>query len=304
MKLLVLNNISAGPGDGAIHDFVRNFSRAGDEVVIRFADDQTSFSSLLADASRFDRVVVSGGDGTVAHACYELRYSGIPILVFPSGTANLISQNILHPSEVPALAKLAREGNCMNFDLGEFDFGSEKVGFMMMGGCGYDAQIMTSAKDLKQRLGPVAYLRAAFEHVTPPVSHIMLDVDGTHFETDGVGVVAMNFSKVQFDVSFGLANLPADGLLDVCILATQNAWDLIPSAIGAAIDRSGKALEQSDALKYFRGHEIRVQANPPMNVEYDGEATLHSTPFIVRALPSAAKLIVTQECIDEFSASS
>ncbi|MBQ9021784.1 MAG: NAD(+)/NADH kinase [Eggerthellaceae bacterium] len=301
MKVLIFNNISSGISDGAIYDFIRLFSAPNDEIVLRSVDASTDFTAALADASRFDMVVASGGDGTIAEVSYELRYTGVPIMIFPSGTANLISQNILQPIEVPALAKVAREGKTMDFDLGEFDFGMHRQGFMMMAGCGYDAQIMSTANNHKDRLGAVAYFRAAFENPNPTFSHISLDVDGKHYETSGVGLIVMNFSKIQFDVSFGLANLPSDGLLDVCVLATKNAWELLPSALGAALDRSGKALEQSDALQYFRGQEIQVTTKPRLNVEYDGEATSFTTPFTVRALPKAVRLVVSDECIEEFS---
>lgn len=301
MKLLVLNNISAGHSDGSIFDFVRFFARSGDEIVMRTIDGSCDFAAPLADATRFDCVVASGGDGTIARVCYELRYTGVPILVFPSGTANLISQNILSPVDIPALVDLARTGTTFDFDLGEFDFGSNREGFMMMAGCGFDAQIMSTAEPLKSRLGPVAYLRAAFENATPTVSKISLDVDGEHIETEGVGIIAMNFSKLQFDIGLGRENLPADGQLDVCILATQNAWELLPSAIGIAIDRSGRAFEQSNALKYYRGREIRVETDPALHVEYDGEATSYTSPFTLHVLPSATRLIVTQECIDQFT---
>lgn len=301
MKLLVLNNLSAGPGDGGIYDFIRLVSSANDEVVIRAVDAKSNFSEVLKDASRFDRVIASGGDGTIARVCYELRYSGIPVFIFPAGTANLIAQNTMQPLEIPALAKLVRDGQTMNFDLGEFDFGSHKEGFMMMAGCGFDADIMSTAQSLKERLGPVAYLRAAFENTTPTVSKITLEVDGKHIESEGVGVLAMNFSKVQFDVSFGVDNLPSDGLLDVCILATQNAWELLPPALGAAFDRSGKALEQSSALQYYRGKEIQVSTTPPLNVQYDGEVTNFTSPFTIRALAGATHLVVSDECIATFT---
>lgn len=302
MKLLVLNNLVAGPGDGGIYDFIRLVSCANDEVVIRAVDAESNFAEMLKDASRFDRVVASGGDGTIARVCYELRYSGIPVFIFPAGTANLIAQNTMQPLEIPALAKLVRDGQTMSFDLGEFDFGTHKEGFMMMAGCGFDADIMSTAQGLKERLGPVAYLRAAFENTTPTVSKITLEVDGAHIESEGVGVLAMNFSKVQFDVSFGVDNLPSDGLLDVCILATHNAWELLPPALGAAFDKSGKALEQSSALQYYRGKEIQVSTTPPLNVQYDGEATNFTSPFTIRALAGATRLVVSDECIATFTA--
>ncbi len=301
MKILVLNNLSAGPGDGAIYDFIRIMSKPGDEVVVRSVEDARGYAAILADASRFDCVVISGGDGTVSQACYELRYSNVPVLVFPSGTANLIAQNILLPSEIPALAAMVRDGYAMDFDMGEFDFGYERRGFMMMAGCGFDERIMSTAGGMKERMGTMAYFRAAFEHVEPPVSDITIEVDGNVTKTRGVGIVAMNFSKVQFDVRFSSENLPSDGQLDVCVLATKNAWELIPAAIGAALDRTGKALMENESLLYYRGKHIQVDANPAMNVELDGEPVGFSTPFSISVLPHAAKLIVTQECIDEFS---
>lgn len=98
MKLLILNNLSSGYGEGAIYDFVRAFAQSEDEVVIRSANGDSDFASMLSDAHDFDAVVASGGDGTVASVCYLLRNSGIPILVFPAGTANLLAQNIESPA--------------------------------------------------------------------------------------------------------------------------------------------------------------------------------------------------------------
>ena len=38
-----------------------------------------------------DLMVVAGGDGTVASAAYLLAETGIPLLPFPAGTANLLA---------------------------------------------------------------------------------------------------------------------------------------------------------------------------------------------------------------------
>ena len=68
MKLLVLNNLASGYGEGAIYDFVRSFAADGDEVCLRSTDGTTELESLITDARDFDAVIASGGDGTVTAA--------------------------------------------------------------------------------------------------------------------------------------------------------------------------------------------------------------------------------------------
>jgi len=307
VKLLILNNLSSGYGDGAIYDFVRSFARNGDDITIRSVDADSNFAAMLDDASCFDAVVASGGDGTVASICYLLRNTGIPILPFPAGTANLLAQNILSPGEPHALAEQMREMRTLDFDMGELTIGDKTFGFSMMAGCGYDAIIMNDAKANKKRLGPVAYFKAAFSNPNPQKSHFTIDIDGQTIEQDGVGVVLVNFSKIQFDISIALQNLPRDGALDLMVLTTETAWDLLPAVLGAAIDHSGGSLAQSEAVAYYRGRNISITADPPMEVQYDGEALKLESPFTARVLPGCMKLIVSEagyrEFIDGVSAS-
>ena len=53
VKLLVVNNLASGYGEGSFYDFVRALTRDGDEVVIRSSDGATDLRTFLADADRF-----------------------------------------------------------------------------------------------------------------------------------------------------------------------------------------------------------------------------------------------------------
>ena len=159
MKLLVINNLSSGFGEGAVYDFVRSFMQDGDEACLRSTDGTTGVSTLLDDAASFDAVIASGGDGTVATVSYMLADSGIPVLPFPAGTANLLALNLASPMEPHALAKMVREGRTLDFDLGEIEVEGRKFGFGIMAGAGYDAAIMHGAEAGKRLFGPMAYLR-------------------------------------------------------------------------------------------------------------------------------------------------
>ena len=80
VKLLVINNLSSGYGEGAVYDFARSFAKDGDEVCIRSTDGATDVRDLLEDATSYDAVVASGGDGTVATVSYSLAGTGVLVI--------------------------------------------------------------------------------------------------------------------------------------------------------------------------------------------------------------------------------
>jgi len=301
MRVLILKNLDSGVGDGAIYDFIRSFARPDDAIDIRCVGSGDDFRPALVNAKEYDAVVAAGGDGTVAEVCYQLRNSGVPILIFPAGTANLLVNNLMSPEEPHALAKLLRSGNTMDFDVGEIECNGEKHGFMMMAGCGYDAKIMYDAASKKDKLGPAAYFRAAFANPNPQVSHFSFTVDGEHHELDAVGALLVNFSKIQFDISIVKKNRPRDGKLDLIMLTTKSAWNLLPPVLGAAVDHSGKSLEQSDAIQYFEGTEFSFEATPNLGIQYDGEAPKIKTPFTARVFHNATKLFISDAGKAEFA---
>ena len=286
MKLLVINNLSSGFGEGAVYDFVRSFMQDGDEACLRSTDGTTGVSTLLDDAASFDAVIASGGDGTVATVSYMLADSGIPVLPFPAGTANLLALNLASPMEPHALAKMVREGRTLDFDLGEIEVEGRKFGFGIMAGAGYDAAIMHGAEAGKRLFGPMAYLSAAIANPMPQKSHFILDLDGERLESDGLGILLVNFSKIQFDITVTHDNEPRDGEFNV---------------LAGLLDRGGDFPDRTGALEIHRARTVRVEADPPMEVQYDGEATRLMTPFSARILPRAARFFVSEEGYDLFA---
>lgn len=303
MKLLVINNLASGYREGAIYDFVRSFALDGDEITLRCTDGTTDLRLFLHDAEEYDAVVASGGDGTVSAVTYLLAETGIPVLPFPAGTANLLAMNLASPSEPHALAKMTRAGNLLDFDMGEIELADgERMGFMIMAGAGYDATIMKGAAAGKKILGPMAYFTSAVANATPQHADFTLTIDGKVVKSSGVGVLIVNFSKIQFDLSVVHENQPRDGAFDVVVLNTKDAFGLLPALMACILDRSGEFPERSDALEIHRGTEITVDADPALLVQYDGEVTNLKTPFTVRMLPKAARLVVSDEAKKTFNA--
>ncbi len=301
MKALIINNLSSGYREGSIYDFVRSFVQDGDEVCLRSTNGHTHIEGMLDDASAFDLVVAAGGDGTVATVAHCLKNTSVPLLPYPAGTANLLSLNLCGPTEPHALATLARTGRTLDFDMGEVEAEGVTHGFMIIAGAGYDATIMERAAPNKQLLGSMAYFLAAGATITPQVSALTIHIDGTSIHTEGLGVLLINFSKLQFDLSVTHYNQPRDGLLDVVVLKAKNAMELLPSVFAAMLDRDGHFPGRGDALDIYSGKEIRIEADPAFYVQYDGEATKLTTPLTARVLPRSVRLVVSDEGLAQFS---
>ena len=302
MKVLVIHNLRSGLRNGAVYDFVRSYAAEGDSVTIRTLGPSTQLSELMSDAAEYDFVIASGGDGTVASVAYELRNTGIPLLPFPAGTANLLALNLFEPNESHALCKVVDEAKTLDFDMGEIeDANGKKLGFSVMAGCGYDELIMRNATGRKHLLGDMAYFEAAVANPTPQVSNFTITIDGETIKESGIGVLLANFSKMQFDLMVSDENLPRDGYLDVVVLKTENAVQLLPTVMAKVFDHTGALAKKVGGLQIYRGKEIQIDADPAMLVEYDGEPSEVSTPITARCLPRATRFIVTDECYKHFS---
>lgn len=301
VKLLVVNNISSGIGDGSIFDYLRIFMQDNDNVTIRSTDGTTDIKALLTDAADYDAVVVSGGDGTVAAATFALAYTGVPILPFPAGTANLLANNLHSPYEPFALAKMTRDMNTLDFDLGEIEAGGQRFGFGIMAGAGYDATIMHDAQPAKKFFGAAAYFGAAVANAKPQRSKIRLVIDGEEIVTEGLGILLVNFPRIQFEIPITHDSVPCDGSFEIGILKAENAFGLIPAAIASIRDRDGAFPDRTESVEIHKGRVIEAYADPPLQIQYDGEVPGLTTPFKARVLEGAARFILSGAGLEAFT---
>lgn len=301
MKILIVHNESSGYRGGAVYDFIRSLSLPGNEVTLRTFNRDNPWPEKLSDADNYDVVVASGGDGTVARVSYELRDTQIPIMPFPSGTSNALATNLFSASEPHALATQLLQMNTMDFDMGEISFAGETHGFSLVAGCGYDATIMDAAEQNKQLLGPVAYFQAAFLNPNPQKSHLTIEIDGEVHETEGLSVMVANFSKMQYDIALTHQNLPRDGLLDVIVLKGENAFGLIPPFVATLLDRNGAYPDRGDMVDIYQGSHVRVTADPPLPLQFDGDPCKHITPFEARLLPLSSRFVVSEACLEHYA---
>lgn len=301
MRCLIIHNLASGPRSDEIFAFEHALAQAGDEVVMRFIGDGLEPDEATRDARSFDRVVVSGGDGTVSGVLDRLRDTHVPTLVFPSGTANLLFNNIGNGSEIAALAATCRAGRTAKVDMGEIYWknGSgetERHGFGIIAGSGFDATIMEKAEPAKRDIGEIAYFLSALSTLEPEVAHFTIEHDGVVDELDGISCMVGNTSVIQNGINLFPDCKMNDGLLDIAVIEPVGLVQLLPTALAAVIDPAGKDLGRPQ-FKMFQTREVTVRCTPSLCLEYDGETVeSHSGVFGARVLPQCLDLIV-----DEYS---
>lgn len=300
VRVLVIDNPRSGQGDAGLYDYVRELTFAGADVTTRALSEDADLVALLADARSFDRVVSAGGDGTASGVAYALRASGVPIVAYPAGTANLLASNLGLPHDPRALAKVTLDGATMRTDLAEIECRScdvgdgvrtGRLGFAVMAGAGFDADVMESAAALKPMLGAGAYFVSVLQNLAPTRAEIRLTLDGETVETDGIAVILVNFAKITFDIAVTHDSDATDGLLDVAVVRAHNLPALLPDVWAALLDRIGD-YPHRPSLAVYSAREIRVETDPPLPLQSDGEVTDASTPFTARVLPGAATFVV------------
>lgn len=297
MRHLIIHNPASGPSSDEIFDFTRALAEAGDEVVMRFIGTGMEMDEATVDVRSFDRVVVSGGDGTVSNALDFLRDTHVPVLVFPSGTANLFFNNIGNAPEPAALAAACRRGQTKSVDMGELYWKDEagdiqRHGFIIIAGSGFDAAIMQKAAPSKNEIGEIAYALAALATPQPTVAHFTIEHDGKVDELDGIGCMVGNTAVIQNDINLFPDCRMDDGMIDITVIEPAKTVELLPTLLAGVLDPTGKGLGRPQ-FKMFQAKEARITCNPSLGMQFDGEVIPNNSGvFGARVLPKCLDIII------------
>jgi diacylglycerol kinase (ATP) len=123
-------------------------------------------------------VFVWGGDGMVQRCADALAGSDATLAILPAGTANLLATNLLIPADLPEAVRIGLSGPRRTIDLGRLN-GEH---FAVMAGAGFDGELIRDAdRNLKDRLGRLAYVWTGLRHVRSETTRMRITVDGTEW---------------------------------------------------------------------------------------------------------------------------
>lgn len=263
-----------------------------------FATARAGHARELASAyaSEFSALAGIGGDGTISEIINGLADcgGGTPLAIIPSGTANVIANELGLPNDLRALAHLVVYAPVRRLDLGEMN-GQR---FALCCGAGLDARIVSHISNWRGSRGiqMLDYLRPILlELPASRQDRIRVCVDGKVVAGDCTYAVVGNFARYGGPLRLFREAKPDDGLLDVLAFRGRT--------VGAFCRLGWRALfhqvyadEQTILLQ---GKEIELLPgegggvlSPVLQADGDMAGCL---PARIRVLPSAVSFCVPEQ---------
>ncbi len=230
------------------------------------------------------RVIIGGGDGTISSVVGAFAYRDVVLGLLPLGTGNTFARTLGIPSKLEDAVEVILHGQVTGVDLGQVG----EAYFANNADIGVSADMARSTSSgLKRFLGKLAYVLVGAAVVTQHRSFLcrVRTEDGqTTFPTHEMIIANGRF--------FGVTLLDADASVHnrtftVCIMQTLSRWELFmlwahfllghPSAFRT--------------IRCFAAHDLWVDADPPQEIDVDGETRLH-TPAHFRVAPDALKALI------------
>lgn len=268
----------------------RAFTRHGTTYELRETEGDGDALRWARDARDVDLVVAVGGDGTVMEALsglVEARRT-IPLAQVPTGTANLLAVALGIPHHLDRALAIAVRGPPAPFDIGYLP--ELRRYFALAVGVGWNAQVVEDAsRGLKRRFGVLAYVWTGLQNLFRlRRSSVRVEVDGEVSTFRAHSVMIVNVGDVfRNGVRAGRAIDPHDGRLEVAVLSADTFVGLVRLGFGLLT----RDLARNRDTPHFTARRVRVEADPPLPVQIDGEA-IGTTPVVVEVVANGVELVV------------
>ncbi len=271
--LLFIYNASSGKGKipEELASLVDVFTKAGFLVTTyptQSKGDATRAARALGGG--FDRVVCSGGDGTLSETVAGLmQLKRPPVLGYiPAGSTNDCAATLhipLDPAKAAVLA--AGEGHDRPWDVGHFNdrYFAYVAAFGAFTEVSYD-----TPQELKKAFGHLAYVLAGIASI-PTIApyHIQVEYDGRQMEDDFLYGMVCNSTSVG-----GMKALPTDrvvlddGLFEVILVKRPVSAAEIGAGLQALLSHTPV---EGGAVLSFHASRLKFTCDRPIPWTLDGE---------------------------------
>ena len=272
-KLLFIYNLYAGKGTlrGRLAPILDELTAEWDVTVhpTRGAGDATAVARDRA--GEFDRIVCSGGDGTlheVVTGLMELPPEARPTVGYiPAGSTNDFAKNLELPRTLEELAVVAAAGKPRPVDVGKFN--DQDFLYVAAFGAFTDLSYNTP-QQAKNLLGHLAYVMEGATRLGSIQPHPMtVEYDGGTV-SDGFcyGMVSNTISVGGFKGTPAQPVALDDGLFEVALVRQpQNPLQL--QGIFKAL--ANMADDEGGLVTCFRTSKLRIVSQEPLDWTLDGE---------------------------------
>ncbi|MBI5572059.1 MAG: diacylglycerol kinase family lipid kinase [Desulfomonile tiedjei] len=287
MDVLIIGNPLAGRGSSEkiIREFAREVERRGHraETFVSAMPEDMGMRASQVD-SGFDRIVVAGGDGSIHQVLNALPDpSQIPILHLPTGTANMMAEDLGLPRSIKELARLLDHGIVRRIDMGLVG----RHRFILVAGAGVDGLVTKEIEETRGKaygygdyVGP--FCRVLYRH-RPLELTVRVD-DGE--PVTGTNVIVLNVRHWGGCFVFSEEARLDSGRFEVCVFHSHARFAPLRYCAAGFL---GLASRLRDVTR-LSGRHIRIDGAQPTPVELDGDY-FGTTPLDIELVPAAVPVI-------------
>ena len=282
-KLLFIFNPHAGKGQIKNHlvDIVDMMVKAGFDVTIYTTQAQADATrKVVEEGAGYDRIVCSGGDGTLDEVMTGLMQAKlhIPIGYIPAGSTNDFANSLGIPKEMLKAAERAVGQNRFPCDIG--DFNSDTFVYVAAFGLFTEVSYKTS-QQLKNILEGVKQLRDI------PSFRMQVEYDGKVFQDEFIyGMVTNSVSVGGFKGMTGNDVKLDDGLFEVTLIRNPKN----PIELNEILACLTNMIDDSDLIYSFKTDAVHIMAKEEVSWTLDGEFGGAHREVVIRNLKQRVEI--------------
>ncbi|UCG26633.1 MAG: diacylglycerol kinase family lipid kinase [Bacteroidales bacterium] len=249
----------------------------------------------------YKKIIVVGGDGTLNEvmngAFLQKKFSPKEVLIgmIPVGTGNDWERMYNIPSDYSKAINVLKRQRTFTQDAGIIHYhesGSRKIRyFINIAGMGFDARVVQKTNRQKDegKKGALLYFLNIFTSlINYKCTHISIEIDGEHVYDGTVFSLSLGIGKF---CGGGMRQtpeaIPDDGLFDLTIIKEMPKVQIIMS-LKRLFDGS---ILHHPRVAGFTGKRIRIDSEPPIYIEADGES-LGQSPVEFEIIPGSLDVII------------
>jgi YegS/Rv2252/BmrU family lipid kinase len=282
----IINPVAGASWQGrALQALLSDLTERGVRVDLYRTDAAGDAVRMARDAAgSADAVMAVGGDGTVGEVVNGLTGQNVPLLIWPTGTENLVAKSLGFRASRSLICSCLEAQCSRPIDVGIANGRS----FLVVAGVGFDAEVVHRLSRLRR--GHITHLsysaplwRTFWEHRFP---FMTVEADGSAWTGRGLVFVG-NMAQYALGLPVVRDAVADDGLLDLLILPCDHQRVLLGHSVRTLMRRH----IEHPGVVYRRVRSVRVCSPQVVPLELDGDAA-GNLPLEAHVLPGAIRALV------------
>lgn len=262
--LLVINPIAGGtdkrPIIKAFKEQVAAQNKESHVYETTGKNDKEAIQELVS-SKQPDRILISGGDGTIREVADAIKGVSVTIGLLPSGSANGLATNFDIPEDLDRQLAIALGEEYIDMDL--LDINGYTC--LHIADLGVNAQLVENYEKSEIR-GKLGYLIQAFPTLLNKdfPFKVSIDCDGKIYQEEGILIGIANANKFGTGATINPTGKMDDGIFEVLIFKNFSVKGILETFYDDAhLD--------PDFVKVIPCKAVKINAEKPIAFQIDGE---------------------------------